>query len=81
MATFTTTSRIKSRADVTAEFDLSKFNDCVNCCQKPRVERIFWGKRNSEVRTVCKDSEGCSVFGELPHKWNKFNPALKFKWP
>lgn len=81
MSTFTCTSRIKGKLDVTTRFDMSTFNPCKVHGRLPTVFEIRWGRNNREYTAEC-DSEDCLVFGGLNpdpkearwNKWNKFNP-------
>lgn len=81
MSTFTCTSRVKGKVNVTDRFDLSAFNPCKVHGVKPTIFEIKWGRGNREYTAECVD-EGCLMFGGLNpdpkearwNKWNKFNP-------
>lgn len=81
MSTFTCTSRIKSKVDVTDRFDMSTFNPCTTHGRKPTIFEISWGRNNRAYTAEC-ESEECLVLGGLNpdpkevrwNKWNRFNP-------
>lgn len=79
MSVITVTSRIKTETDVSHEYDMSWFNNCVRHGCKPVVSEFTWGSRNNkDRRTLCPMDKNfeCAVYG-LKEKWNKFNPDLK----
>ena len=75
MSTWTTTSRIKSKVDVTDRFDLSKFNPCKVHGIKPRIFENKWWRNNVELSAECGESDECLVFADVETKWNEFHPA------
>ncbi len=70
MAVFTYTSRIREQVDVTAQTDMSLYQECCFCGKKPRVFRITWGSRKNTglIAECCPERDGSWL-----ENWNRFN--------
>lgn len=80
MSTFTCTSRIIGRDEVTDSLDLSAVNPCKTHGIKPRFYVITWGrKKHQRGATAECVSEDCLCFESLIRdvlwKWNRLNPC------
>lgn len=75
MAIITATSRIKDERDISEQFDMSEFNDCIKHGCKPRIISFRAGKSMyTAARCPLDETDECTVFEGSRYKWNKFNP-------
>ncbi len=80
MSTYTSTSRIEHKVDVTDTIDPLMANPCVTHGQPPRFYCITWGSGKKRQRGATAEcvSVDCLCFetllSDVLNKWNRFNP-------